>query len=64
MAEVEQLAQRLADAAAVKYLGEPAVEESGVSGLLTISEGRWLVWYQEHWRRRVVYVVRLAHWPV
>lgn len=61
VAEVEQIAQRLVDAAGVKYLGEPAVEESGVSRLLTFAEGRWLVWYQEHWRRRTVYVVRVHH---
>ena len=62
--EVEQLARRLADAASVKYTGEPGVEESGVSKLLVFAEGRWMVWYQEHWRRRIVYIVRVSHWPV
>jgi hypothetical protein len=37
--QVEQLAQRLADAAAVKYLGDPPIEESGVSGCLTTPRG-------------------------
>ncbi|MFE5123353.1 hypothetical protein [Streptomyces sp. NPDC056669] len=41
--DVERLAQRLADAAAVKYLGDPPIHESGVSNLLDHAEGRLIV---------------------
>lgn len=58
---VEHLGQRLADAASAKYLGDPPVEESGVSGVLDIAEGPLMVWYQEHWRHRAVYILRVQH---
>ncbi|MGW3571210.1 hypothetical protein ACWDSL_46280 [Streptomyces sp. NPDC000941] len=61
--DVERLAQRLADAAAVKYLGDPPVHESGVSGLLDHAEGRLIVWYQEHRRFTTVFIIRVQHWP-
>ncbi|KUL56687.1 MULTISPECIES: hypothetical protein [Streptomyces violaceusniger group] len=61
--DVERLAQRLADAAAVKYLGDPPIHESGVSNLLDHAEGRLIVWYQEHRRFTTVFVVRVQHWP-
>lgn len=61
--EVELLAQRLADASSVKYVGEPGVEDSVVSGLLTLAEGRWMVWYQEDWRHCIVYIIRVVYWP-
>jgi hypothetical protein len=60
-AELEQIAQRLADAADVKYLGDPPVEESGVSGVLDFAEGPWMVWYQEHRRLRTVFILRQQH---
>lgn len=37
--DVARLAQRLADAASVKYLGDPPVEDSGVSRILDHAEG-------------------------
>lgn len=61
--QVAALAQRLADAAGVRHLGDPAVEDSGVSGIRTMAERPWLVWYLEHRRRRIVYIVRVQHWP-
>lgn len=61
--ELEQLARRLADAAGVKYVGDPAADDDWVSKLLTFAEGRWLVWYQEDWGKRVVYIIRATHWP-
>jgi hypothetical protein len=63
LVQVEQLARRLADAAAVKYLGDPPIEESGVSRLLDHAEGRLIVWYQEHWRFRTVFMLRVQYWP-
>lgn len=60
-AEVARIAQRLTDAASVKYIGEPAIEDSGVSNLLTFGEGPWLVTYQEAWRRRTVYIVGVEY---
>ncbi|WP_413801250.1 hypothetical protein [Streptomyces iranensis] len=61
--DVERLAQRLADAAAVKYLGDPPIHESGVSRLLDHAEGRLIVWYQEHRRLTTVLIIRVQHWP-
>ena len=61
VAQVEDLAQRLADAAAVRYLGDPSAEQSGVSRLLDYAEGRLIVWYQEHWRLRTVFVTPHPH---
>ncbi len=60
---VEQLAARLADAACVRYFGDPPTEESGVSRLLDHAEGRLIIWYQEHRRLATVFVVRVQHWP-
>lgn len=57
--QVESIAVRLADAAAVKYLGDPPVEDSGVSRVQDLAEGRWMVWYQEHRRHRTVYILRV-----
>ncbi|MEU1781573.1 MULTISPECIES: hypothetical protein [Streptomyces] len=62
--DVERLASRLADAASVKYLGDPPAHESGVSKLLDHAEGRLMVWYQEDRRRAAIYIVRIAHWPL
>ncbi|WP_030687316.1 hypothetical protein [Streptomyces sp. NRRL B-1347] len=60
-AEVERIAERLADAAAVKYLGDPPPEEAGVAPLVSIAEGLWMIWYQEYRVRRVVYIVLTQH---
>lgn len=60
-AQVERIARRLADAADVKYLGDPPLEDSGVSNVQDLAEGRWMVWYQEHRRHRTVYLLRVQH---
>lgn len=62
--DVERLAGRLADAASVKYFGDPPIEESGVSPLLDHAEGRLMIWYQEHRRLGLVFIIRVQHWPV
>lgn len=59
--QIESIAQRLTDAAGVKYLGDPSVEDSGVSKVQDFAEGRWIVWYQEHRRHGVVYILRVQH---
>lgn len=59
--QVAGIAGRLADAADVKYVGEPAIEISGISNVLDFAEGLWMVWYQEDWRSRKVYVLRVQH---
>ncbi|MBZ4319699.1 hypothetical protein [Streptomyces huiliensis] len=59
--DVEKLAARLADAASVRYLGDPPSHESGVSRLLDHAEGRLMMWYQEHRRQSTILVVRIAH---
>lgn len=63
VAEVEQIATRLADAASAKYLGDPPIEESGVSNLLTFTEGRWMIKYQVHRRSRTILISRAIPWP-
>jgi hypothetical protein len=60
-AQVERIARRLADAADITYIGDPPIEDSGVSNVQDLAEGRWMVWYQEHWRHRTVYVLRVQH---
>jgi hypothetical protein len=60
--QAERIAQRLTDAASVKYLGDPPVEQSGVSGLLNYTEGRWMITYMEHWRHRKIYIVQVQYW--
>lgn len=62
VAQAERIAQRLTDAAGVKYLGDPPLEDSGVSGLLNYTEGRWIITYMEHRRRRKIYVVQVQYW--
>ena len=62
-ARVESLAQRLADAAAVKYLAEPPIEDSGVSGIKDHAEGRIILWFLEHRRLRLILVLRVQFWP-
>jgi hypothetical protein len=59
--EVEQFGQRFADAAGVKYLGDPPIEESGVSGVIYFVEGPWLIGYMEHRRQRTIYLVRVVN---
>lgn len=60
--DIERLAERLADAAAVRYLGDPPAEESGVSPIRTHAEGDLIVWYLEHRRLASVFVIRVQHW--
>ncbi|GAB3714013.1 hypothetical protein [Nocardiopsis nanhaiensis] len=61
---VELLAQWLADAASVKHLGEPRVEDSEISRVLDHAEGRIMVWYQEHRRMCVVLILRVQFWLI
>ncbi|MDX6350929.1 MAG: hypothetical protein QOF84_5719 [Streptomyces sp.] len=60
-AQIEVIANRLTDAAGVKYLGDPPAEESGVSKVQDFAEGRWIVWYQEHRRHGTLYILRVQH---
>lgn len=62
-ADVERLAQRLSDAAAVKYIGDPPAEEAGRSPVLDHAEGRLIVWFMEQRAMRVVFIVRVQYWP-
>lgn len=55
---IENLARRLADAASAQHIGDPPIEESGIS-LHTIAEGTLLVWYLEHRRDRAVYITNV-----
>jgi hypothetical protein len=56
-AEVEVIARRLADAAEVKYLGDPPAAEAGRAPVQTYAEGRWMLWFQEYRVRQVVYIL-------
>jgi hypothetical protein len=60
---VERLAQRLADAASVRFIGDPPGGEPAVSRLRDHAEGRLIVWYLEHRALREILVVRVQYWP-
>ncbi|MBV9023519.1 MAG: hypothetical protein JO362_06930 [Streptomycetaceae bacterium] len=61
--QVAQMAQRLADAAGVKYIGDPPIEESGVSKVFVYTEGILMLWYQEDRRYNAVYILQAIPWP-
>ncbi|WP_439679058.1 hypothetical protein [Embleya sp. MST-111070] len=62
-ADVESLAQRLADATSVRYVDGPSDHDSGVSGIRDHAEGRLILWYMEHRRLELPPVLRVQHWP-
>jgi hypothetical protein len=61
VAEVDALAQRIADAVAVRLIGTPFDEQEAASGLKTHGEGAVLLWYQEYYQFDLVLVVRVQH---
>lgn len=61
VAEVEAVAQRIADAVAVRRIGVPFDEQEGASDLKTYGEGPLLLWFQEFYRFDLVLVVRVQH---
>jgi hypothetical protein len=60
-AEVEALAQRIADAVAVRMIGRPFNPEEAVSGLKSYGEGLVTLWYQEDYRDDTVVICRVQH---
>ncbi|GAB2746664.1 hypothetical protein [Kitasatospora kifunensis] len=70
--EVEKIAQELADAAAVKYIGPIEYGTSGISPVLTYARGPYLLWYLEDQRGDgegiddgpCVRILKVAIWPV
>jgi hypothetical protein len=61
IAEVEDLAARLADAVGVRRIGTPIDLQETVSGLKSYGEGPLLIWFLEEYRDDVVLVVRVQH---
>ena len=61
IAEVDALAQRIADAVAVRRIGVPVDEQEAASDLKAYGEGSVLLWYQEYYRFDIVLVVRVQH---
>jgi len=61
IAEVDSLAQRIADAVAVRRIGMPFDEQEAASDLKAYGEGSVLLWFQEYYRFDVVLVVRAQH---
>ncbi|MFD7663570.1 hypothetical protein [Streptomyces sp. NPDC059788] len=61
--EVEVIAQRLADAAAVKYPHDPLPEEAGSAPLQSIGEGPLMVWYQEQRTTRLIIIAGVQRLP-
>jgi hypothetical protein len=59
--QVNRFGQRLADAADALYIGDPPIEESGVSDVQYIEESPWLIGYLTHRRVRVVYIVKVIN---
>ncbi|MYW01239.1 hypothetical protein [Streptomyces sp. SID3343] len=62
-ADVDAFAQRLADAATVRYVGDPTDHDSGVSGIRDHADGRLIIGYLEHRRLAVVLALRVQHRP-
>jgi hypothetical protein len=60
-AEVEALAQRIADAVTVRMIGRPFNPEEAVSGLKSYGEGLVTLWYQEDYRDDTVLISRVQH---
>jgi hypothetical protein len=61
VAEVDALAQRIAEAVAVRRIGTPFDEQEAASDLKAYGEGSVLLWYQEYYRFDLVVVVRVQH---
>lgn len=59
--EVDALAQRIADAVAVRRIGTPFDEQEAASNLKVYGEGSLIMWYQEYYRFDIVLVVRVQH---
>jgi hypothetical protein len=60
-AEVEALAQRIADVVTVRMIGRPFNPEEAVSGLKSYGEGLVTLWYQEDYRDDTVVISRVQH---
>jgi hypothetical protein len=59
--EVERLASRIADAAAVRRLGMSFDIAESVSNVKSYGEGPVLIWFLEDYRDDAVLVVRVQH---
>ena len=59
--EVKQLAERVADAVAVRRIGTPFDVQEAVSNLKTYGEGSIMIWFLEDYRDDVVLIVRVQH---
>ncbi|MGW6016142.1 hypothetical protein [Streptomyces sp. NPDC055210] len=60
---LDQIASRLAAEAAATYPNDPEYGDPGVSNLLNHPETPWLVSYQIHRSRRLVYIVQILDGP-
>lgn len=60
-AEIEALAERIADAVGVRRIGRPFDVTESVSDVQVHTEGHLAVWYLEDYRDNVVLVVRVQH---
>lgn len=61
VADVESLAQRVADAVAVRRIGEPSDGQEAASDLQSYGEGPVMIWVQEYYVLSIVLVVRVQH---
>jgi hypothetical protein len=59
--EVERLASRIADAAAVRRIGVSFDIGESVSSVKSYGEGSVMIWFLEDYRDDVVLVVRVQH---
>ncbi|HYK28039.1 MAG TPA: hypothetical protein VEV61_08740 [Streptosporangiaceae bacterium] len=60
-AEVESLASRIAEAAAVRRIGMSLDVRESVSNLKSYGEGPVIIWFLKDYRDDVVLVVRVHH---
>jgi hypothetical protein len=62
--QVESLAARIADAAAVRRIGTPFDVVQAVSDVKSYGEGPVMIWFLEDYRDDVVLVVRVQHFEL
>lgn len=59
--EFQRIADRLVAAAEVRHPGHHDEPTSGITGMQTFGEGRWLISYMDYPRIREVVITRIQH---
>lgn len=59
--EFERIADRLVAAAEVRFFPDPDSPRSGISGMDSHGEGRWMIWYINHPRIQQVVITSIQY---